>query len=336
MALTYHKSGVNYLLMDDFKNACIKAGKNAHQLIEFKNFYLTDILEGVGSLNQLADDIYHQTGKDFYYQVGWGNAATILNDLVAVGAAPLSLKLFIAAGNQDWFANKSRWRNLVRGFKDAANLSKSSWNGGETQTLVNVISKDSIVLAGSATGIIQPKSRLIDDKKIKLNDAIIFLKSSGLHTNGATLTRKIFKNDADALIESIKQKTLIYTPIILELLKNNIEIHYASHITGHGWRKIMRSKRNFIYSIERIPAPQKIFTLIQQKAQLTNLQMYSDFNMGIGYAMFISEKDISKALKITKKMKFDALYAGQVKKGKRSVEIKPLNILLEGKELNIR
>jgi hypothetical protein len=86
MSINYQQSGVNYSLMDVFKNACIEAGKNAPQLIEFNDYYLTDVLEGLGSLNQLADDIYAKTGKDYYYQVGWGNAATIINDLIAIGA----------------------------------------------------------------------------------------------------------------------------------------------------------------------------------------------------------------------------------------------------------
>ncbi len=336
MATTYHQSGVNYLLMDEFKNACIKAGGNAPQLIEFPGYYLIDVLEGIGSLNQLADDIYQKTKKDFYYQVGWGNAATILNDLVAVGATTLTLKLFIGAGNERWFADKTRWKNLVRGFKDAANYSKAYWNGGETQTLVRTINEDSIVLAGSSTGLIQPKTRLINEKNIEIGDTIIFFKSSGLHTNGVTLVRQIFKDDMTSCIEAIKQKTIIYSPLIVELLIKGVNIHYASHITGHGWRKIMRSKRDFVYRIEKVPKPQKIFKLIQQKAGLSDAQMYADFNMGIGYAIFVSKKDVQKVLEIAENLKIRAIDAGRVMMGKRKVIIEPLNIVLDGKSLKIR
>ena len=336
MSINYQQSGVNYGLMDAFKNACIEAGNNSPQLIEFPDHYLVDVLEGLGSLNQLADDIYAKTGKDFYYQVGWGNAATIINDLIAVGAKPLTLKLFIAAGNEKWFADKPRWKNLIRGFKEAATYTNSFWNGGETQTLVHVVNKDSIVLAGSSTGIIQPKSNLIDEKFIQSGDAIIFFNSSGVHTNGITLIRKLFKNDPETATLAIKQKTVIYSPIILELLNKNVEIHFATHITGHGWRKIMRSKRDFIYRISTIPKPQEIFKRIQKKANLTNLQMYSDFNMGLGYAIFVSPKDVKQVLNIAKKLKFNALHAGIVEKGPRKVTIEPLNIELDGKSLIIR
>ena len=336
MAMTYRKSGVNYTLMDDFKNACIKAGKSSPQLIEYEDYYLIDVLEGIGSLSQLADDIYNKTGKDFYYQVGWGNAATIINDLIATGATPLNLKLFVAAGNEKWFKDKKRWKNLIKGFRDAAIYSKTFWNGGETQTLINVISKDSIVLAGSSTGIIKPKGKLIDEKNIRIGDTIILFNSSGIHTNGITLIRKIFKSDIENKIKAIQPKTIIYSQLISELLKNNISIHYASHITGHGWRKIMRSKKEFTYIINNIPIPQDIFKSIQKKAKLSDFQMYSDYNMGIGYAIFISEKDVNKTLSIAKKLKIGALKAGSVETGKRKVIIKPLNITLLGNSLNIR
>lgn len=322
--------------MDEFKNACIKAGKNSSQLIEFSDYYLTDVLEGLGSLNQLADDIYTKTGRDFYYQVGWGNAATIINDLVAVGANPLTLKLFVAAGNEKWFVDKSRWKNLIRGFKDAANYSKALWNGGETQTLVNITSRNSIVLAGSSTGIIRPKSRLVDGSNIRAGDVIIFFKSSGIHTNGITLVRKLFHRDMKSSIRAIQPKTVIYGPLVMELLNKGVNIHYASHITGHGWRKIMRSKKNFVYRIEKIPHPQTIFKLIQNKARLSDFQMYSDYNMGVGYAICLPKKDVPKVLKLASKFKIGAIVAGRVEIGLRRVIIEPLNIILDGKSLKIR
>lgn len=92
--------------MDKFKNACLKASGNPPQIIEFSNFYFVDILEGLGSLNKLADEIYSKSGQNFYYQVAWGNAASILNDLAATGAKPLSLKMFLAVGSENWFKDK--------------------------------------------------------------------------------------------------------------------------------------------------------------------------------------------------------------------------------------
>lgn len=336
MALTYQQSGVNYSLMDPFKNASVKAGGNSSQLIEFPDFFSVDILEGLGSLNKLADEIYEATGKSYYYQTAWGNAASILNDLAIFGAKPLSLKLFIAVGGEAWFLNKKRYHNFIKGFRDAANFASASWNGGETQTLVDIIQLKSFVLAGSATGIIKPKLNLLDESKLLDGDRIILLASSGVHTNGITLIRKIFKKDFPTLTEAIKPKTIIYSPLIQKLLSDKVELHYTSHITGHGWRKIMRSKRNFTYIIDEIPKPQPIFNKIQQATKMTNQQMYGDYNMGAGLALFVPEKFVSKILRVAKKMDLLAINAGYIKSGPRKVIINPLAIEFKGSSLQIR
>lgn len=336
MAITYKQSGVNYSLMDPFKNACLKAGGNASQIIGLEDQYLVDINEGLGSLNKLADDLETKTGRNFYYQVGWGNAASILNDLSVTGASPLTLKLFISVGSEKWFLNKKRWQNLIKGFAGAAKFSHVSWNGGETQTLVGLINPNCCVLAGSATGLIKPKSHLLDDSNLQPGDRIVLLPSSGIHTNGITLIRKIFKNDPKTSLLAIKNRTIIYTPLITELLKNKFQIHYATHITGHGWRKIMRSKRSFTYLINKIPKPQKIFHLIQAQTGMTDEQMYADYNMGTGFALFTPEKSMDKIFTISQKYSLTPLVAGYIKSGPRRVVIEPLGIEYSGSTLQIR
>ena len=322
--------------MDAFKNACIKASGNNPQIIEFPDFYLADILEGLGSLNKLADDIYRQTGQDFYFQAGWGNAASILNDLSSIGAKPFSLKIFVAAGSQNWFANTAHWQNIIKGFKAAAKYSDVLWNGGETQTLVEIVNPKSIVLGGSATSIIKPKSNYLSGDKIQSGDKIILLGSSGLHTNGITLIRKIFKKDLRTQIEAIKNKTVIYTPLINKLLEERVELHYISHITGHGWRKIMRSHKKLTYIIEVLPKPKPIFNKIQEKTGMSSTQMYGDYNMGAGMALFVPEGGVAKIFSITKLMGIQALDAGFVEKGPRRVVIRPIGVEFQGSQLQIR
>lgn len=336
VAFTYKQSGINYSLMDPFKNTALQISGAKSDLIEFPQFYFVDILEAVGSLNKLAEDIFDKTGQNFYYQVGWGNAATILNDLAMTGAKPKTLKLFVAAGNEKWFAGIKRWKPLLQGFSDAAKYAGASWNGGETQTLVDIVNPKSIVLAGSATGIILPKSSLLSEDKIREGDRIILLESSGVHTNGITLIRKIFKDDLRTCTEAIKPKTILYGPFIIELLDQNIDIHYASHITGHGWRKIMRSKSPFTYIIDQIPKPQLIFKKIQQETGMSNAEMYGDYNMGAGFILFVPKKSVNKIIKIAKLMGIKALDAGYILRGPRKVSIEPLNIEFEGNSLQIR
>ena len=322
--------------MDPFKNAALKISGNNSELIEFPNFYLVDILEAVGSLNKLAEDIYEKTGEDYYYQVGWGNAATILNDLSMFGAKPLTMKFFIAAGSENFYSDKKRWTKLLRGFGDAARLAGASWNGGETQTLTDIISPKSIVLAGSTTGIVQPKSNLFTDKNLQAGDRIILLSSSGVHTNGITLIRKVLKDEPKTLIEAIKNKTIIYSPLIDQLLLNKVEIHYTSHITGHGWRKLMRAKKEFTYVIDKIPEPQPIFKLIQDASGMNNEEIYGDYNMGAGFALFVRKGLADRTVTLANQLGYIALNAGHVERGPRRVVIEPLNIEYKGESLQIR
>lgn len=322
--------------MDPFKNAALRLGGNSSQLTEFPDFYLVDILEAVGSLNKLAEDIYQKSGQDFYYQVGWGNAASILNDLAVFGAKALTVKLFLAAGSANFFADQSHWQKLLKGFADGAKFAGAKWNGGETQTLKDIINPKSVVLAGSSTGIIQPKSHLLTEDKLVAGDRIILLASSGLHTNGITLIRKIFKNDLKNQIAAISDKTIIYLPFINELLKGDAKIHYVSPITGHGWRKIMRAKKKLTYVIEKVPKPQPIFQEIQQKTSMNLFQMYGDYNMGVGFVIFAPSSEVDKIFSAAKKMKIKAWDGGFVKEGPRKVIISPLRIEFSGESLQIR
>jgi phosphoribosylformylglycinamidine cyclo-ligase len=135
---------------------------------------------------------------------------------------------------------------------------------------------------------------------------------------------------------AIKPKTIIYSPLIQKLLSENVELHFGSHITGHGWRKIMRPKKNFSYIIEKVPTPQPIFQKIKQKTGMTDYEMYSDYNMGIGFALYVPEKSVKKVLEMAKEFKIKALNAGYIQEGSRKVIIKPLGITLSGKTLKIR
>lgn len=336
MAKTYHSSGVDYSLMDPFKNACITATGHAPEFIRYRDSHLVDILEALGSLTKLADLIYHQTGKNYYYQVAWSNAATILNDLSAFGAVPQTLKLFIAAGSKSWFQDPLKWRQIIRGFADAAKYSSVAWNGGETQTLTDIIRPNNFVIAGSSLGIIEPISNLLEPQNLSVGDQIILLGSAGIHTNGVTLVRKLFPKSPEVLTRAIRPKTLIYTPLINDLLKSKVPLHYASHITGHGWRKIMRPHQNFTYHIHTIPKPQPIFRLIQTASGMSDSQMYSDYNMGAGFALYAPSKSVPPILKLAQKHRFQAIQAGHVIKGPRQVIIQPLSITLHDSSLTIR
>lgn len=306
---------------------------------------MASVIEGLGTKNLVADITAQITGKTYYDVIGHDTVATIINDLITVGAKPLTINAYWATGNSDWFKNVKRTKDLINGWKSACDLAGVTWGGGETPTLKGIIQEESIDLGGSAVGIISPKN-LITDKKLKVGDRILLCRSNGINANGLSLAREMAKNlpkgyatllsNGKMYGEALLTKTNIYAKLIQDLLKNKIDIHYISNITGHGLRKIMRARQNYTYVIEKIFNPEDLFLFIQQHANLSDYEMYQTFNMGMDYVLFVPQKDAEKTLKLIAKHKFEAINAGYVEKGKRQVIIKPKNIVFKDETLNLR
>ena len=108
------------------------------------------------------------------------------------------------------------------------------------------------------------------------------------------------------------------------------------NITGHGWRKLMRAKEDFTYIIDSIPTPHSIFQFIQEQSGNDDKEMYGNFNMGAGLAIFLPRKDLEKTQNISSKNKFKSLDAGYIENGKKQVIIKPKNIVFGSDSLDLR
>ena len=370
-SITYSNSGVNYQDLDPakklaqegalktsinlkkhgFKEISDTRGESAFvwsfgKAQDKNNVLLASAIEGLGTKNLVADITAKITGKTYYDIIGHDTVATIINDLISVGAKPLTINAYWAVGNSDWFKNIKRTKDLIKGWKSACDLAGVTWGGGETPTLKDIIQEDAIDLGGSAIGIISPAKNLITDKKLRIGDQILLLKSTGINANGLSLARAIAKklpkgyatklSSGKMYGEALLTKTNIYAKLIENLLKNKIDIHYISNITGHGLRKIMRARQNFTYIIEKIFNPQEIFNFIQKHANLNDYEMYQTFNMGMDYAIFIPEKDAAKAQKIIIKNKFQSINAGHVEKGEKQVIVKLKNIIFKGETLDLR
>lgn len=365
MSISYKKSGIDYNLLDPLKILAQKQGlltaKNLKNtsfievsksrgesayVIEGTDCYYAMVEEGLGTKNLVADKMMKITGKTYYDVIAHDSVAMIVNDLITVGARPVTILAYWAVGESDWMKDKIRVKDLVTGWKKACDLSEASWGGGETPTLKDIVYSNTIELAGSAFGIVEPKSRLILGNKITAEDAIILFESSGIHANGLTLARKLAddlpKGFATILPnkrmygEELLKPTIIYCKFVNDLLKERIDIHYCVNITGHGWRKLMRAKKKFSYVIDTVPPVPDIFTFIQEKSKLSNREMYATFNMGAGFAIFVPKKNVDKIIDISAKHQIKAYKAGVVKEGKKQVLIEPLQIIFKKDDLNIR
>ncbi|MDO8639516.1 MAG: AIR synthase-related protein [bacterium] len=364
-SITYSQVGDNYDTKDPIKKLAQIAAKNTgknllqHGFSEISdsrgesafvwnqgNVLMASVVEGLGTKNLIADAMRKIVGKTYYDVVGHDTVATIINDLITVGAKPLAVHAYWAIEDNSWLQDKERMTDLINGWKKACDISGATWGGGETATMKQIVIPNTSEFAGSAVGIISPKKNLITDKKLKIGDKILLLKSNGVNANGISLTRAIAKrlpkgyatklSNGKMYGEALLTKTNIYAKLIQDLLKAKIDIHYISNITGHGLRKIMRARQNYTYVIEKIFEPQEIFLFIQKHANLNDYEMYQTFNMGMDYAIFLSEKYVKKAQEIVKKNKFQSINAGYVEKGERQVIIKPKNLIYKGETLDLR
>ncbi len=344
-SITYSEVGDDYSTKDPIKKlaqtAALETGKNltgdfsevtdtrgeSAYVWKQGDVYMASAIEGLGTKNLIADTL-----EDKYYEIiGHDTVATIINDLVTVGAKPLVVHAYWAVEDNSWLQNKTRMAHLIKGWTDACNLAGVSWGGGETPTLKGILKENTVELAGSAVGIVK---KLITSKNLQSGDRIIFIKSNGLNANGISLARKVAETSEKSIKEAMLTKTNIYAKLVQDLLK--LDIHYISNITGHGLRKIMRANRDFTYIIEKLFEPQAIFNVIKKEANLDDQEMYGTYNMGQDYAVFLPEADVVRAQEIITKHGFESLNAGYLEEGERKVVIQPKNITFEGETLNLR
>ncbi len=366
--LTYKDTGVDYGVMDPFKRMCqleaVKTAKNLERfglremafsrgesayLIEFPDFFLAHVEEGLGTKNLVADETRKLTGKTYYDHVAQCAVAMIVNDMITLGALPVSIAMHLAAADSGWFADEQRCRDLIAGWKKACDLAGACWGGGETPTLKGIIMPGTVEINGSGIGLIRPKGRLIDPAFIRDGDRIVFLESSGIHANGLTLAREIAErhplgygaklSDDSLYGEALLVPPSIYVNVIDALQRHDIMIHYAVNITGHGWRKLMRASEPFVYVIEKIPDPQPVFVFMQEHGRLSDKEACGNLNMGAGFALYLPEKDLGLAIDLIRwGCGIKAWDAGYIEKRGRQkkVVIGPKNLVFPGRSLAVR
>jgi phosphoribosylformylglycinamidine cyclo-ligase len=359
---------VGYSRLDPFKKRCQEAasqtsknaerfgvqgversrGESAYVMQLPDGTWLGHVEEGLGTKNLIADEVRKFAKKSFYDQIAQDTAAMILNDLATVGIPAVSLAMHVAAGDSSWFTDEERTADLVRGWKRSCDLAGCIWSGGETPTLRDMVASNTVVLAGSAVGLSR-RPTIIDPVRIKSGDRIMGLKSSGVCANGLTKVREIAEHlprgyesvmsNNRTFGEALLDPTFIYSRFVEKCLKANMNIHYAIHVTGHGWRKFMRAPQPFRYVLD-LPVPRPlVFDFIQEHGNIDDREMFKTFNMGIGFALIVPESDENAVFQLGRQEKIDVGPIGRVlpAKGQEScVEIEWADIVFKGSELDIR
>jgi phosphoribosylformylglycinamidine cyclo-ligase len=363
--LSYRQSGVDYDLIDPLKVAAQRAaaatapqlrghgfdevaasrGESAY-VVDVGPFYLASIVECLGSKALVADEMARLTGRSYYDAIAQDTIAMAVNDLITVGATPLVVQAYWAAGGSDWFADTARAQALVAGWQRACERCGVAWGGGETPALAGIVEAGRIDLAASCTGLVNPKSRLSLGERLAAGDAIVLLGSSGIHANGLSLARKLVDRLPQGYLtpvhpglgygEALLAPTVLYSPVTEALHRAGIAVHYASNITGHGWRKLLRHPKALHYRVHTLPEVPPVLRFIQERARQDDREAYGTLNMGAGFALFVPAEQAQHTLEVARAQGVAATLAGVVEAGTKALDIEPLGLRFDADELQLR
>jgi phosphoribosylformylglycinamidine cyclo-ligase len=364
--LDYAQAGVAYDLIDPLKLAAQRAAAATAGLLEGHGFaeiaasrgesaYVVDvgpfliasIVECLGSKALVADEMSRLTGRsDYYAGIAQDTIAMAVNDLVTVGATPLVVQAYWAAGGSEWFGERDRAAALVDGWRRACETCRVAWGGGETPALAGIVEAGRIDLAASCTGIVSPKTRLTLGDRLAVGDAIVLLASSGIHANGLSLARKLVERLPDGYLtevdpgltfgDALLAPTALYPPVTEALAAAGIVPHYAANVTGHGWRKLLRHPGAFTYRVHEVPPVPAVLRFIQRQARMTETEAYATFNMGAGFALYVSADDAERCVEVARGCGCDAWIAGRVEAGPKQLIVDPLGIHWGADALQLR
>lgn len=364
--LTYEQSGVDYDRIDPLKVAAQRAaastasqlalhgfselqgsrGESAY-VIDIGPFFLASIVECLGTKALIADEMARLTGTSRFGAIAQDTIAMAVNDLITVGATPLVVQAYWAAGGSDWFDDGERSRALVEGWKRACEVCGVAWGGGETPALAGVVEAGRIDLAASCTGLVNPKQRLSLGDALAPGDAIVLLASSGIHANGVSLARKLattlpqgYMTPIDAAGtrygDALLAPTTLYSPVTEALWRAGVSVHYSVNVTGHGWRKLLRHAKALTYRITQLPPVPPVLAFIAREAGHDAREAYSTLNMGAGFALFVAAADAQRTVEVARAQGVEAWISGCVEAGRKELVIEPLNLRFADADLKLR
>jgi phosphoribosylformylglycinamidine cyclo-ligase len=272
--------------------------------------------DGVGTKLIVAEML------DKYDTIGIDCVAMNVNDVLCVGAEPLCMLDYIAVQE----AEPEFLEQIGKGLYEGARQANISIPGGEIAQVRELIKGEregrGFDLAGACVGLV-PMDRIIVGQAIQPGDAVLGLRSSGIHSNGLTLAREVFFKKAKyrpdqhvaelgrTIGEELLTPTRIYVREILDLLRAGLDIKALSHITSDGLLNLTRVQAPVSYILESLPAPQPVFSLLQRIGGVSDEEMFQVYNMGIGFCLVIAPTQADRALAALTRSGVEAFYLGR-------------------------
>jgi phosphoribosylformylglycinamidine cyclo-ligase len=263
-----------------------------------------------------------------YDTIGIDCVAMCANDLICTGAEPISFLDYLAMAKHDRRIVDQIAVGLVEGAKQAG----MAIVGGETAIVPDLLSSDpGLDLVGMAAGICRRKDLVLGDQ-IRKGDALVGVASSGIHSNGLTLARKILLREyklresvpelGRSIGEELLEPTRIYVKPVLEVTKK-LEVHGLAHITGGAFAKLDRvvGQARLGVSIEQLPPTPGIFRIIQKNGRVSDLEMYRTFNMGVGFVLICPPRTEDAVIRFFMRHGYNAFDLGLVEK-KTGIRVK--------------
>jgi phosphoribosylformylglycinamidine cyclo-ligase len=364
-ASTYDRAGVDYERLDAVKRRALAAalGTSVHLaahgahaveesrgesafLFELDGTKLGMVLEGLGTKAMIATAVQQTSGLNRFADIGYDAVAAILNDLICVGALPLVVNAYFATGSGAWYDDTARATALLDGWARACADAECAWGGGESPSLPGLVSAEEIELAGCAIGKVPDSLAPPLGQALTAGDEIVLIASSGLHANGASLARAVadsladgWQADVDGLGsfgELVLAPTLLYVKLVRRLFADEVPVSYLSHITGHGFLKLMRAAPDLGYRITTLPEVPAVLRFITTEARMPVDEAYSTLNMGAGFAVYVADGAGGDVVRCAHDLGFEAVAAGRVCEGPRRVEIPPLGVNFDASAMRLR
>jgi phosphoribosylformylglycinamidine cyclo-ligase len=263
-------------------------------LVDFGDYALTLCTDGVGTKLLVAD------AMEKWDTVGIDCIAMNVNDTICVGSEPIAFVDYIAIDKP----NERITSEVGKGLEVGAALSNMTIVGGEIAVLPELVK--GFDLAGTCLGMVK-KKEIITGDDVTPGDALIGLPSSGIHSNGLTLARKIFEQNGICYKEKVKglgksvglvllEPTTIYVRHVLKLV-DKFDIHGMANITGGGLRNLIRLKKGVGFEIENPLKPNPIFKVMQELGNVADEEMYQTFNMGMGYCLVAPQEEAAAVVR---------------------------------------
>jgi phosphoribosylformylglycinamidine cyclo-ligase len=360
----YRSAGVDYEALDAGKRSALTEALATSELLtasggraidesrgepafvfEVAGRVLAFVVEGLGTKSIIARLVDEQLGVSLFGNVAYDTVAAIVNDLCCVGAVPLVVNAYFATGSSDWYADESRNGELLRGWREACADAGATWGGGESPSLPGLVEPGDIELAGSAVGIVPEGRGAILGADLAPGDEIVLVASSGMHANGSSLARAVADRlehgyatplpSSRTFGEVLLDRSVIYAGLVRALLDSRVELHYLSHITGHGLMKLMRPQRELTYRLNWLPEVPEVLDFLVQNADMSPAAAYATFNMGCGYAVYCAGGAGEQVVRIASGLGLNAGVAGTAEEGPRRVLLEPVGVRFESGDMDL-